>query len=287
MQSLARVPQILPIDVAPPAWPGTSLDDFRTAPDGLPARVVKAHNVHKAHYIKQYAHTVALAMNKKWEYRSFIDTYAGPGLCWVADSGEFVHGSPLIAAGASPSFTHSFFVDMDSRCTSALRQRLGSEPAIECGDSNSDEIISKIRAFVPRANCLSLALLDPQGCTLHLETIRKLSEGRPMDLLINLPIHSLYRCLAASDWHVLDNVLGAGWPDLAKHGVPGWRAAVRDHYRGKLRELGYTHFAAKEVRSEVRKSPLYDFILASKHPRAIDLFEKVTQETALGQLALL
>jgi hypothetical protein len=107
-----------------------------------------------------------------------------------------------------------------------------------------------------------------------------------MDLLINLPIHSLLRCLRKGDRHVLDAVLGPGWPDLAKLGVPAWRAAVRDHYREKLGEFGYGHFVSKEVRSETRKSPLYDFILASKHERAQDLFEKVTQETAHGQLKL-
>jgi hypothetical protein len=107
-----------------------------------------------------------------------------------------------------------------------------------------------------------------------------------MDLLINLPIHSLYRCLGAGDWHVLDAVLGSDWPKLAAHGVRGWRDAVRAHYRDKLREVGYGHFVAKEVRSEAKKSPLYDFILASKHERAVELFEKVTGETAHGQLRL-
>jgi three-Cys-motif partner protein len=227
------VTQFLPVDPSPGPWPGSSLDDFRTGPDGRPARVVKAHNVHKAHYIKQYAHTVAVAM-KKWPYRAYIDTYAGPGLCWVEDSGEFVQGSPLIAAAADPPFTHTVLVDLDPRCTNALRERLGPGPIIRCGDSNAVEVIDAIRGAIPGHDCLSLALLDPQGCTLHLETIRRLSDGMPMDLLINLPIHSLLRCLRKGDRHVLDAVLGPGWPDLAKLGVPAWRAAVRDHYREKL-----------------------------------------------------
>ena len=58
--------------------------------------MVKAHNAHKAHYIRQYAHTVAVAMKNKWSARTYIDTYAGPGMCWVENSGEFVLGSPLI-----------------------------------------------------------------------------------------------------------------------------------------------------------------------------------------------
>jgi three-Cys-motif partner protein len=278
-------PAILPVDYDPPVWPGAKRDELRVAPDGLPARVVKAHNAHKAHFIKQYAHTVAAAMKNKWEARAFIDTYAGPGMCWIEDTGEFVLGSPLIAASASPGFTHHVFVDMDSRCTAALEDRLaGLGATIITANSNAPETIAEVRAAVPRRHCLSLALLDPQGCTLHLETIRALTDDRPMDLLINLPIHSLYRCLAANYWHVLDDVLGPNWPKNPPGGVPGWRAAIRQHFRDELGEFGYKHFSAKEVRGEKRNGRLYDFVLASRHPLARRFFEDVTKETAHGQL---
>jgi three-Cys-motif partner protein len=277
----------LGLEYEPATWPGSKPDEMRVARDGLPARVVKLHNEHKSHFIRRYAHTVAVAMSNAWSYRAFIDTYAGPGVCWVADTGEFVQGSPLIALDADPQFTHHVLVDMDSACTSALEQRLaGSGATIICADSNATATIDAVRAAIPRRGCLSLALLDPQGCTLHLETIRRLTDDRPMDLLINLPIHSLYRCLSAGYWSVLDDVLGADWPRTAPGGVPGWRKAIREHYRDKLSEMGYRFTSAKEVRSEQRRSPLYDFVLASKHPLAKKLFEEVTKETAHGQLRL-
>lgn len=117
-------------DYDPPVWPGAKPDELRMAPDGLPARVVKAHNAHKAYFIKQYAHTVAMAMKHKWEHRAYIDIYSGPGVCWVEDTGEFVSGSPLIAMHTKEQFTHYVFVDLDSRCTDALRERLAG-----CGAS--------------------------------------------------------------------------------------------------------------------------------------------------------
>ena len=278
---------LLPVDPNPPVWPGAKADELRVAPDGLPARVVKAHNAHKAHYIKQYAHTVAAAMKHKWTARAYIDTYAGPGMCWVEDSGEFVLGSPLIALDAEPNFTHHVFVDMDSRCTDALHQRLaGSGARIITADSNAPDTIATVRAAIPRRGCLSLALLDPQGCTLHLNTIRALVDDRPMDLLINLPIHSLYRCLGAGYWHVLDDVLGPNWPKNPPGGVPGWRAAIRQHFNAELDALGYAYTSAKEVRGEKRNGRLYDFVLASRHPLAKRLFEDVTRETAHGQMRL-
>lgn len=179
------------------------------------------------------------------------------------------------------------FVDLDSCCTAAVDQRIaGLGATILCADSNDAETITAVRAAIPRRNCLSLALLDPQGCTLHLDTVARLTHDRPMDLLINLPIHSLYRCLAANYWHVLDDVLGPDWPRTAPGGVAGWRMAVRDYYRRKLADIGYRYTAAKEVRGEKRNGRLYDFILASRHPLAQRLFEDVTRETAHGQMRL-
>lgn len=278
----AVVPQT---DLAPSAWPVG--DGLVIAPDGLPARIVKAHNAHKAHFIRQYADVVAASMKAKWRYRCYIDLYSGPGMCWVEDTGEFVTGSPLIATGATPRYTHHLFVDKDSRCTDAVAQRCAEvAPIILCADSNAADTIDTVRAAIPRRGALSLALLDPQGCTLRLDTIARLTFDRPMDLLINLPVHSLYRCLAKGDWHILNAVLGPDWPRKPPGGVPGWRYAIREHYQAKLADLGYGHSSSKEVRSEKRNGSLYDFILASKHPLAVNLFESVTKETAHGQMAI-
>lgn len=281
---------LLGIDPNPPVWPGAKPDELRIAPDGLPARFVKAHNAHKAHFIKQYANVVALSMKNKWRYLAYIDTYAGPGVCWVEDTGEFVLGSPLIAMEAWPSYTHHVFVDKDSRCTSALEKRLAGKGAtIITADSNAPDTIAAVRNAIPRRACLSLAVLDPQGCTLHLETIRALTDDRPMDLLINFPVLNLYRCIRAQDWHILDAVLGPDWPkgDYGKFGgIEGWGFHAREHFRRKLADMGYKFTSAKEVRGEQRNGRLYDFLLASRHPLARRLYEDVTKEEAHGQIRM-
>lgn len=285
-----RAPVLLGVDLDPPVWPGAKADDLRVAPDGLPARVVKAHNAHKAHFIQRYSHTVAMAMKNKWPSRAYIDTYAGPGICWIECTGEFVLGSPLIALAAAPNFTHHVFVDMDSRCTAALEQRLaGSGAKIITADSNSPQTIADVRAAIPRRGCLSLALLDPQGCTLHLDTVRALTDDRPMDLLINFPVLNLYRCLRANDWHILEAVLGPDWPrstGAAYGGIEGWGAAARKHFQTELASFGYKYTSSHEVRGVKKNGRLYDFVLASRHPRAKQLFDDVTMQDARGQLRM-
>ena len=284
-----NAPARLGIDPNPAVWPGATADELRVAPDGLPARVVKAHNVYKAHYISRYALTLATAMKNVFGERAYIDMYAGPGICWVQDTGEFVYGSPLIALAASPRFTRHVFVDMDPDCTAALHMRLaGSGAVILTANSNDPDTIAEVRRAIPRRGCLSLALLDPQGCTLHLETIRALTFDRRMDLLINFPVLNLYRNVAAGNTHKVDLVLDPDWPQdrPGYKGVDGWGAAARAHFRGKLAEFGYRYAEAREVRGVKTNGRLYDFMLASRNSLARKIFNDVTKVTPDGQMPL-
>lgn len=281
---LIDLPEGSPPNPSPERW--NQRDGLVVAPDGLPAREVKAHNAHKAHYISGYSDIFARAMKNKWEHRCYLDLFCGPGVCWVKDTGRFVLGSPLIALNVDPSFTHLVFNDLDEACTNALQQRMagaGAEVTVLSQDANSHGTLDEVRAAIPSRNALSLALLDPQGMDLDLNTIRYLSWQRPMDLLINLPVHNLWRCLCKGDTSVLDRVLGAGWPDSTIH---SWRAAVRDHFHTNLKTIGYGHHEARQVWSEKTKSPLYDFILYSAHELAVKFFKEVARTDAFHQTAL-
>lgn len=272
-------------DLNPPAVPGRD-KELVVAPDGLPARVVKAHNAHKKHFIEGYTGIVAKAMSGKWRNLAYIDTYAGPGICWVEDTGEFVIGSPLIALGTEPHYSHFAFVDNDSVCTEALKARAaarGIEIAVRCGDSNSAEAIEWIRSVIPRQGTLALALLDPQKCNLELPTIGALTRDRRMDLMINLPTMGLYRSLGAGYFGPIEAVLG---PDFPTCPPQDWRVAVVEHYKKKLADFGYEYSSSRPVRAETTKTHIYDFVLASKHALGKKLFDGVTKDTAHGQITM-
>lgn len=274
-------------DLSPPIYPERA-DELVIAPDGLPARVVKAHNAHKKHYIERYTGVVAAAMKNKWGGLAYVDTYCGPGMCWVKDTGEWVVGSPLIALGVQPAYSHFAFVDNDSVCIDALERRVAgmeAKPHFKCADSNDSTTIAWVRSVIPRRGTLTLALLDPQGCTLEPATIEALTQDRPLDLMINLPIQGLLRCLATGKlFHVVERVLG---PDYPRCDLKDWRVAVREHYRDLLGGFGYAYTSSKEVRGEKTRTPLYDFIMASKHPLAKNLFEGATKDNAHGQISML
>lgn len=284
-RTLSLPPPFAERDLNPPVVPGRD-EELVVAPDGLPARVVKAHNAHKKHYIESYTGIVAKAMAGKWRYLAYIDTYAGPGICWVEDTGEFVIGSPLIALGTEPHYSHFAFIDNDSACVEALQARAaarGVEIAVRCADSNSPETIEWVRSVIPRQGTLALALLDPQKCNLELPTIEALTHDRRMDLMINLPTMGLYRSLAAGYFGPIEAVLGSDYPTCP---LQEWRVAVVEHYKEKLAGFGYEYSSSKPVRAESTKTHIYDFVLASKHALGKKLFDGVTKDTAHGQITM-
>ena len=68
-------------------------------------------------------------------------------------------------------------------------------------------------------------------------------------------------------------------PDLA--------AALTDFYCGQLKTLGYTHVEAhKRLMRNATSAPLYRLILAAKHERAIDFFQKISKIESDGQRGL-
>lgn len=56
--------------------------DYRIDPgDDLPARVVRSWSRRKHHYLERYAQIFSVGM-KKWERRTYVDLFAGPGRCY-------------------------------------------------------------------------------------------------------------------------------------------------------------------------------------------------------------
>lgn len=69
-------------------------------------------------------------------------------------------------------------------------------------------------------------------------------------------------------------------------GIHGWGFAAREHFRAELARFGYKYTSAKEVRGQKKNGRFYDFLVASRHYLARDLFEKVTKENRFGQRSL-
>jgi three-Cys-motif partner protein len=152
-------------------------------PDGLPARVVGPWVARKVYYVNHYASMFATAMRPRWPEVDYIELFAGPGLSFGRGGVGFIQGSAIQALSAP--FGRYLYVDMDATATAALEQRLravnpGAPWRVICGDCN--HVIGQVAGAVPR-NALALAFVDPTGWQVTLDSIRRLSHDRRVDLL--------------------------------------------------------------------------------------------------------
>ena len=265
--------------------------------DGLLLRGVKPHSAEKSHMVSRSIDTVTRAMAKQWFVRehglAYVELYSGPGRLLNELTGVEQPGSPVQALEVP--FTRYVFADFDPECVNALEARVGnrSEVTTLVGDAKSPPHLEDVVAHLnPKA--LTIVYLDPaRPQDLTWETIAWLARELPFaDLLINLPVNSLYR---ATRGHALGGGSGPGAAgrfinhesprDLISESVPASIAAIREHFEAQLDSIGLEHRAYRTVEFPPG-SPYYDVVLASRHPRAVELWDKTNPPPEDPQLPL-
>lgn len=258
--------------------------------DGLPGRAVKTHSARKARCVRNDLAVVATALKNQWFPIHYIELFSGPGILFNEDTGEEVPGSPLEALDVPRPFANYVFSDFSETCTKVLRARIGDRPNVNvlCGDANEVAHLERVCALVdPKA--LVLAYLDPAKPNLDFASVRFLAERfKHIDFLINLPFSGIHRSLAAGGRERPARMLNHPDPaQLLAHGELHAADAIREHYDEQLRSLGLGHIARRCVRTMPTNAPLYDIVLASRHPKGPELFDKANAVPKSLQLGLL
>jgi len=219
----------------------------------------------------------------------YVDLFAGPGVCTIKGSGRRLPGSPLIAARSPKPFRDILLCEKDDARADACENRIhriapNASVTLFRGDCN--EKIRDIARHVPHG-ALTLAFIDPQGLDVEFDTVGLLAKCGRVDLLILIAdavdfVRNVDRYLADENSE-LDRFLGAdaNWRALGNTEGPQARRFVATVYENQLRQLGYIKFGHKTIHAT--KGPLYRLIFASKHPRGLEFWEKVTRKEAGGQ----
>jgi len=227
---------------------------------------------------------------------------AGPGRCIIEDTLEEFDGSPLLSL-AAPTFTSHVFVEEHAGLMSALQQRVlalgaGLAPTYVPADCNAPDSIERIRRATPNRG-LSLAFLDNLGLDVAFDTIRTLTEGRRIDLAITFQVSDLRRNVGnaftdETKGRRFDLFFGSPhWREVLRafeagglH-VPNVETALTNHYADRLATIGYPHIAQLHTLMKNDKgAALYRVILAAKHDRATDFFQKISKKPYSKQGAL-
>lgn len=262
-----------------------------TAPDGLDARVVGPWVGRKIHHVDRLLDIFSVAMRKKWQRLAYVELFSGPGLSKDKVTGAWVEGSARRAIHRA--FTDYVFVDMDPRATSALTARLradglaSSPKNISVITGNCTDAISSVRRAIPPSS-LSLAFVDPTTWQIQFDAIRRLVDGRRVDLLYTFHVGAMRR-VGATPARGLDEFFG----------IADWRAALREPkerraetlvrlYNEQLEPLGYQR-TPMEYAVPVRNSKgvtMYVLVLFSRHPLGVKFWREAMAVNELGQRSL-
>lgn len=268
--------------------------------DGLPVRDAGEWTREKLFFWHRYIEitTRAMAGNPKWSGLTYIDLFAGPGICRSRESKTRFPGSCLIAANASKAFTKLILCEEDIELSNALQLRISAHGAahrtsIITGDCN--DRINEITSLIP-SGALNVAFVDPTGLHHRFETIKKLTQGRRMDLLVlfadSYDIHRNFKLYDRQTDSNLDAVLGpnSDWRSRIAQVPNQDRKSVcrffADLYTEQLQKnLGYDHFGQQMVLRD-GTIPLYRLIYASKDARGVDFWNKAIGKNLSGQSEL-
>ena len=271
--------------------------------DRLPTNEIGPWAEQKYRYVGMYSELFATGMKNKWQHRVYLDLFSGPGYSRIRDTNRVVLGSPMIALSLPDPFDSYVFADENQKSLDALRtrvSRMGQHLPVTYipGDANDKvgrviDIVSK----TPIKSTLSFCFLDPYKLNIHFETVRRIANGRAVDLLILLALYvdanRNIQFYAADDNRTIDLFLGDNqWR-------PRWKAAeqaddtivdfLAKEYSTRMKEIGYLPMSIEQmvkIRTLNKNLPLYFLAFFSKHATGLKFWEEV-RKYAPDQLTLL
>ena len=266
--------------------------------DDLPVRDSGPWVKEKLYYLGRYLKIFSVGMkNKRAERLYYVDLFAGPGKCHIRDTQEEVDGSPLVAL-LGFDFARYFFFEADPACIGALETRAKrrapdkwQEVKLIPGDCN-DTIE---RADLPSEG-LGLAFIDPTGISqISFETIRRLTAGRQIDLIMNFPegmgIRMNLHQYTQTDESALTRFMGsARWKERYGRSLTSFDQMckeIAEEYLANLRSLGYLAVDSDWIPVKTDQNTLlYYLLFASKNSRGNDFWRKIKRIGPHGQREL-
>lgn len=264
--------------------------DLTVGSDGELILAVGRWSKDKLFYIKSYCDIFNTGMKDKWTVRTYVDLFSGPGKCFIETTGEEIEGSPLLALSCKVPFTHYFFNDIQPNVVESLRTRVASYRSANViyFDKNCNLVVDDLLQKLPSAS-LDFCFIDPFSWEISFNTIRKLTEGRRMDLAITFHVGNMKRVAHDPPQELIDFFPDRSWQqEYEKATVTGKPKGhiLLEAYKSGLVDLGYKDIRDYVLELNRRNVPLYHLIFASKHRRGADFWDKIACRSEAGQLRM-
>lgn len=265
----------------------SSGESILLASDGRPAIPLGIWALDKLHYLKNYCDIFSTGMKNQWEHRIYIDLFSGPGICVIEDTGGEQIGSPLISLGCRTPFTNYYFVDKNKDYIETLKYR-SQDYQLNKTFLNMDcnYAIDELLRRLPKTNAIFFTFVDPYNFEIEFDSIKRLAEKRPMDLLITFHVGSLKRSIHQPSQRMKRFFPPLDWERLYRNSSGSNRIHERillDEYEDGLKELGYKYFDDCNLTHNIKNAPLYYLIFTTKNERGKEFYSKISMRSRTGQ----
>ncbi len=279
--------------------PQEFIADIRVADDGLrPVREAHDWTRNKLGILASYLSSYARACTGAGAFY-FVDAMAGPGICHIAETEEFLLGSTLIAARTSPLFDRVLALDLAPANVEVLRARtasFGERVIAQAGDANRD-LLPLMEQHIPKT-APSFVLLDPEGAELEWATVRGIADFRQprlprarrlkAEMLILFPTEGMNRMLPVEADIALHNEMRLNqlfppqshWRDTWERRRSGKitpaqaRERYVEGYKSGLDALGYRSVLSRSIERPGR-GVVYHLVFATDHPAGEAIMDDV------------
>lgn len=283
------------------------LSDLGTQLSLIDPEVYHSYNVHTSLKLSALKHAVEvfspIARTRVGKGRStasvYIDLFAGCGVTRTYQ-GDFVAGSPLIAATVKRPFDKLILVEKDSGKASTLRRRLESLQGVAPFEVIRGDCNQVVEEIIKKAGRTSTAFLcvDPEGMEVDWKTIETITNKiHATDLFINFTsgaerVASAY-VKKGTHGEILERFTGEELSGLLNQ--LGGDGTVLDLYEEKLRndlgkEIGGSSAIIDERGVEIYRLLMYTRLTPGGSPYSagykalLDRLKQVTVENAKGAL---
>jgi len=231
-----------------------------------------------------------MAMKGKWAVRTYIDLFAGPGMCLVQGARKEINGSPLLALSCEVPFTHYFFNDADPDVIKSLKVRSASYSSVtkEYFSKDCNLVVDELLQKLP-SHSLDFCFIDPFNWEISFNSVRKLTEKRRADLAITFHLGSIKRVADRPPQELINFFPDTDWQqEYQKAGEEGKLSGrvLLDAYERGLSSLGYKEIKDYVLMVNRTNVPLYYLVFASKHKRGAEFWDKIAGRSEAGQLRM-
>jgi len=259
---------------------------------------IEPHTLHKYNILKKYL-KVCERFDKHYSNFVYVDTHGGSGK--VSLKGEWVDGSPLIAANWTPSFP-CHIVEIDPDIYQCLRESTSGCSNVNAYHGDCNKLIDLILSNIPKWKKFVFCFVDPSSLVyrgidgtecdqLCADTIRMIAQFPRSELLLNFPLESILRCAGdyisnptesraiASGQRVTTFMGSASWQRITlsqSHSEKNRRAFLEIYIDEVL--VRYPYKGAFLVRTEEKNLPVYYLVYGTNNTTAAKIMRDIMKK---------